>query len=43
MNNWNNAYSAHRRPITISPLREWVMAFSIGALIAGALITAFVR
>lgn len=41
--NWNNAYSAHRRPYNVSPLREWAMAFSIGVLIAGALITAFVR
>ena len=40
---WSKSYSANRRPYNVSPLREWVMAFSIVALLVGALAAAFVR
>jgi hypothetical protein len=43
MNNWKQSYSAHRRPfVKLSPMREWVMAFSIGLFVWGAVVAAFI-
>jgi hypothetical protein len=39
---WSKSYSAHRRQYNVSPLREWVMAFSIVAMVIGAIMAAMI-